>query len=132
MLKRSRGIGRLALELQRLDRSMDLIMYQIYGQSLKYDLYLEQVLGDGLREAFEMQREAKRQIERMFKNVRLGKDKKFHVQMKSDSRYHRENSKIIKKMLAPSLKKSCKNISLHADNLITDFSVMRKIQGQKN
>ena len=52
MLKRSRGIGRLALELQRLDRSMDLIMYQIYGQSLKYDLYLEQVLGDELRDAF--------------------------------------------------------------------------------
>ena len=59
MLKRSRGFERLTLYLQDLDSKMDLLMYKIFGQSLKYDLYMECTLGNELREAFKMQSEAK-------------------------------------------------------------------------
>lgn len=48
MIRKSRGIGRLAMGLSKLDEHMDLLIFKIVGQALKYDFYLEKIFGEEL------------------------------------------------------------------------------------
>ena len=83
---------------------MDLLMYKVCGQSIKYDMHLEKVLGNELSVAFTMQREAKEKIQEMFKNVGMGNFKTKKSPKKKQSSYMNREKDPLMMMMAPHLK----------------------------